>query len=235
MFYVYFLLDPLRSYLPFYIGKGSGDRAYEHLLETKCKTNIRKFNRIKRIRQFGKEPAIMFWKTDMLEQDAFDLEETLIAKFGRQGYEAGGILTNFCISAKPPGMRNCQNPEEVKARISASMTGPKNHFYGKKHTAESLVKIGSANRGKTLGPEWRQKLSEAQKGKAKPEGFGEKISSALKGRKKTPEHVAKLPQNQKGRKISEAHKAKISATFKGRKKTPEHIAKIAAANRARKR
>jgi len=41
-------------------------------------------------------------------------------------------------------------PEEVKIKISEATKGSKNHFYGKKHSAESIRKISEANKGRRL-------------------------------------------------------------------------------------
>ena len=63
IFYVYVYLDPTKpgnyvygkywfNYMPFYIGKGNGDRVYDHLLYgNKCNKH---FNRkIKRYKEYG--------------------------------------------------------------------------------------------------------------------------------------------------------------------------------------
>lgn len=59
MYYVYELIDP-RVNLPFYVGKGKGDRAYFHLSEkARAKTdNPRKYNKIQKIRKDGYEPVV---------------------------------------------------------------------------------------------------------------------------------------------------------------------------------
>ena len=46
MFYIYHYIDP-RDNLPFYVGKGSDNRMYDHLYETESNTeNRHKFYRI---------------------------------------------------------------------------------------------------------------------------------------------------------------------------------------------
>lgn len=92
-FYVYELIHP-KTKDPFYVGKGTGDRikAYktDHLnnISRSCRTAI------KELRLEMLEPKISIVREGISEQAALDLEEFLIQKYGRRGYEAGGLLTN---------------------------------------------------------------------------------------------------------------------------------------------
>lgn len=59
MYFVYSLVDP-ETNLPFYIGKGTGDRPKHHLYETKENTsNYLKWCKIQSIRSKGLEPLIV--------------------------------------------------------------------------------------------------------------------------------------------------------------------------------
>jgi hypothetical protein len=102
-YYVYAYIDP-RTELPFYIGKGHGNRAYFHLTESKTATkNIRKWNKIASIRAAGYEPQVTILKDGLTENAAYDLERTLIQQWGRKRLDPNGVLTNFCVDARPPG------------------------------------------------------------------------------------------------------------------------------------
>ncbi|WP_434083262.1 LEM-3-like GIY-YIG domain-containing protein, partial [Escherichia coli] len=82
----------------FYIGKGKGNRPYHHLRETKETTeNLKKYAKIKSIRDFGVEPVVSFWERNLSETQAYDLESKLILTFGRKGIDETGILTNMLI------------------------------------------------------------------------------------------------------------------------------------------
>ncbi|NDG33237.1 GIY-YIG nuclease family protein, partial [bacterium] len=94
MYYVYELIDP-RVNLPFYVGKGKGNRVYFHLSEqSRAKSdNFKKFDKIKKIRKEGYEPEVKIVKYFEEENDAYDYEEELIKKYGKRDIDEGGILT----------------------------------------------------------------------------------------------------------------------------------------------
>lgn len=94
-FYVYALKDPRTSPAkPFYIGKGTGSRAYDHLI-TPDKT--RKYRRIKEIIDAGRKPMVEVLVDNLTETQALRIEAELIAAFGT--VDSGGILTNTVVPA----------------------------------------------------------------------------------------------------------------------------------------
>ncbi len=54
--------------------------------------------------------------------------------------------------------------QEVKNKISDSMLGEKNHFYGKHHTEETKQKLRSLNKGKIISDSVKAKISIKNKG-----------------------------------------------------------------------
>ena len=97
--------------------------------------------------------------------------------------------------------------EETKNKISATMQGANNHFYGKTHTKEALEKIGRASIGrqKTLSEETKQHLSEIRKGEKNP-FFGKKHSDETKAK-----FVGRTPNRYwLGKKFKNEHKAHLS-------------------------
>jgi len=105
------------------VGKGEGRRALIHLT-TAYTHNKKKKLRIEQIRSNGKEPKIYYWKMDLLENDAYDLEVSLIDRFGRE--KDGGILTNVARDRRPPGMAGKKHSLETRKRFSENRKG-RNH------------------------------------------------------------------------------------------------------------
>jgi group I intron endonuclease len=99
-------------------------------------------------------------------------------------------------------------PIDVRKKISDSLKGSKNPFYGKTHSAESLAKMSAANVGKIVV------ISEATKKKIGVANAG--INNGMYGKKHTEETKAKLkgrasPKYWLGKKFSDEQKAHLSA------------------------
>lgn len=157
-FYVYLLLDPRNHYIPFYVGKGQGDRAGSHLTwYSNTKHNPHKSAKIQKIRDQGLEPVVLLWQTDLSEELAFELEIKLISKFGRKGLDPLGILTN--ITAGGQGLAGHHFSETHKENLSKSLTG-------RKRSEETRQRIRDAAKNrKPISDEVRRKMSETRRGK----------------------------------------------------------------------
>jgi hypothetical protein len=86
--------------MPFYIGKGVGVRAYDHLLRL---DDSRKAQKIREIQAAGHKILVSVMVESLGELQAIKLEAELIAAFGT--IDTGGILTNQVIPAGLGGKR----------------------------------------------------------------------------------------------------------------------------------
>jgi hypothetical protein len=94
-YYVYALKDPRSSPAkPFYVGKGTGSRAYDHVV---VPDRTRKYARIREILDAGAKPLIDILVEDLTEAQALRLEAELIAALGTE--DTGGLLTNSVVPA----------------------------------------------------------------------------------------------------------------------------------------
>lgn len=132
IFYVYLLLDPRKFYQPFYVGKGYGKRVYNSLRiggQNPLKSRV-----ISRIRKSGSKPEFLIWKSDLSENEAFELESELIKRFGRRDKKTG-ILTNLTDGGE--GVVGRIFSEKQLQNIRKRMSGEKNPMYGRNHSEDS--------------------------------------------------------------------------------------------------
>lgn len=174
MYYVYCYLDP-ETKLPFYVGKGSQNRAYTHMYlpREKNKNKTRFKNKLEKMKQQGIEPVVAFLAQNITDEEmAYSIEESFIKQYGRLGYEQNGILLNTCLGSRPPnhkgktyeqiyGPERAAQQRENRARLQKERGG-----YGpKKHKTVTKDKIrektsGTANPmyGKHHTPESKEKI-----------------------------------------------------------------------------
>jgi hypothetical protein len=109
-FYIYALKDIRQSPAkPFYIGKGTGIRAWEHTVKV---DSTRKGKRIAEIQAAGLDVVTTILAEDLTESQALKLEAELIAAFGTE--DSGGLLTNSVI---PKGLEKAQSKVIVPSGV----------------------------------------------------------------------------------------------------------------------
>ena len=167
MYYVYSYLR--EDYSPYYIGKGSGRRAY-----TKGPKEVKPPRDKSRVR---------ILKANLTEEEAFLLEKLYILMFGRVDLGTG-ILRNrsdggdgssgYIVSPeerkrRSERMKGVTRPRWIYDKIAASNTG-------KKLSEETKAKMSAVRKGRTCTEEHKRKVSEAKKGFKHTEEAKQKMS-----------------------------------------------------------
>lgn len=165
----------------FYVGKGTGKRAY--VLDGRNKYHKAICEKLNRI---GSAFEVRIVATGLTEQEAFQLEIARI-KFWR---EANVELANLATGGKG-GLAGYVMPEEHKQKISQTLKGVKKPdgfgeklsraFKGRKASPELKAKLSAAHTGKKRGPrseETKQKLSALKKGKPFSAAHKQKLREA---------------------------------------------------------
>lgn len=236
IYYVYMYLrskdsDTALIGTPYYIGKGSGRRAWRKGKGEKVKPPTNPEN-------------IVIFKENLTESEAFELEIQLIAEWGRID-NCTGILRNrtdggdgssgairteehkkIISETQRNRVHNSPSQEVIKKRADANR--------GKKRSDDFCKLMSEINKGKVLGPipdNIKQKISASLKGKPKPPRSADharKIKEALTGRTLTPEQIAnrkkpiRKPMSPETKfKIGQANRGKLV----GRHRSPESIKK----------
>lgn len=185
MFYVYQLRRQDQDQ-PFYIGKGQGNRMYEHL-NGQDTNNLLKVNIIEKARREGVQILAEVLIETECEKEAFICETTIIKAFGRR--ENGtGILSN--------------------------MTDGGEGVSGYKHTNETRALISAIHKGKPKSETFKKLMSLVHTGRIVSEETRAKLSAALKANdaRFTPEYRQKMSDLKKGTKHSQESIEKIKAT-----------------------
>jgi len=255
--YVYVAFRP--NGVPFYIGKGTGYRAF--------RPHGSHFNAV--VAKAGGSVPIAVIRDGLAEAEAYEVEEALIRAIGiereggpliNQGYGGRGGPVGIKHTEEWCGIRSSrakelwskpeyravmlrpdrkrsgnkqQRTEQFRQTVSEANQG-NTHTLGMRHTDESRAKMSKAHKGRPKPPGFGEKIRKALSGRKRPKEVGEKIRAALIGRKRSPEASAKSAAANRGKKRSAEFCARISEAHRGKKMSPESIAKMANALRGRK-
>ena len=152
---IYYIYSYLREdYSPYYIGKGSGKRAY-----TKGP---------KEVKPPKDKSRVKIIKADLTEEEAFLLEKLYILMFGRIDLGTG-ILRNK--SDGGDGSSGAVRSAETREKLRQANIG-------KQRPQWVYDKIAASNRGKKASAETRAKQSAARKGRTCTEEHKRNVSKA---------------------------------------------------------
>lgn len=144
---------------PFYIGKGTGDRAESHTRPHFLSRKTMFYCKLRSIINSGNQPEVRYVQRDMSEEAAFALEKKLIRQYGRRDIGTG-CLTNHTDGGDGPS--------------------------GNKMSLETRQKMSSSRIGLTHSPETRLKMSAWQVGRKIPTDTIEKSKRTRAARHGTP-------------------------------------------------
>lgn len=162
MFYVYAHFTP-KDKNPFYIGKGSGNRAYASRRNKYWQNIVNKHGYIVKILE-----------RNLTEFEAFDLEANYIQCFGRRVY--GGCLINNTDGYE--GTSGWKHSNKTKLQMS------KAHKQLSPFTMEHRKRLSESQKGRTFSEEHCRKISIAKRGCKLPKRslkHRTKLSRALLG------------------------------------------------------
>lgn len=137
-FYIYAHINPLKNEI-FYIGKGTGDRAYRKNHRSKWwKSTIDKYGYI-----------IDIIESDLTEEKAFEREKFYIKRIGRRDLGTGTLIN--MSDGGTGGSSGRVWSEETKKKMSDSQKkiakfGEENNFFGKHHSEETREKMREAKK-----------------------------------------------------------------------------------------
>jgi hypothetical protein len=130
--------------------------------------------------------------------------------------------------------------EDHKNKISNSIKGENNYFYGKHLKEETKNKISNSLKGRK-NPESGKKISDALKGenhfnygKHLKEETKNKISNSLIGKKISEETRKKMSESRKGKFMNKQHRKNLSNSLKGREFSDTHRQNISRSKRGKK-
>ena len=203
-FYVYCYAEPGADH-PFYIGRGRGRRAFEHLSPSRLSGKSLFAEKLRSLLEGGVQPRLEFLFVALTNKEANLLERKLILKWGRLDLGTGPLTNRTDGGGGQEGRvaseetrrrysevhRGRRHTDAAKAKIGAASVG-NTHGLGHAHTPEAKARISVANLGKTLSPETRTKIGDATRGREKSPETLAKMSEALRGRTLTPETRAKM-------------------------------------------
>ena len=144
-FYVYIHKKPDGT--PFYVGKGTGNRAYQFSKRTQWHKNI--------VEKYGRNNIIIEIVNCVNESQAFDLEKIYIKQLKHNGV----CLVNLTDGGEGVAGLIRGTPTAQHKRRNADAKRGNTFRRGSKHTPESIEKMRNAHLGKRMTDEQKKNYS----------------------------------------------------------------------------
>jgi NUMOD3 motif len=193
IFYTYMWLR--EDGTPYYIGKGSGKRAFRKGRPNKDRIIVQEF------------PT---------EEDAFEAERLLIAYYGRKDLGTG-ILINFTDGGE--GSSGVTFSEETLRNRSRRLLG-NTITLGRRHTEETKKKMRMSHSGKILNEETKKKIGDKHRGITRPESVRIAVSKSNRERVYTEEMRRNISIAQKLRRKRECFEREVNTQCHIRSASP---------------
>jgi hypothetical protein len=196
MFYTYLWLR--EDGTPYYVGKGSVNRAY-----------IQYGHRVKM------PPRECVIVQDFEEEsDALFAEMFLIASYGRIDIHTGCLANLTDGGQNPPSKLGFKHSDKTRKQMSKARTGMSGNMLGKHQTEKQKEAMRRVHTGKRVSEETRNKMSKAQMGHTVSEEARHNMSLARIGKKYNYPKTRKSP--------SEETRAKLRDAQQSRRKREKH-------------
>jgi hypothetical protein len=192
-YYTYAYFD--ENNIPYYIGKGKGNRAWDKNHSVRVPTNDK----------------IILLKKNLSENEAYRHEVYIISILGRKNKKTG-ILENKTDGGDAPPVF-VSHTEETKQKMR-----------NRKHSEETKKKIGEKSKGRIFPEDAKLYLSNLYKGRKLSDKTKEKLSKSLCGKPKSEETKRKMSKAKKQmseetkRKMSEAAKIREAKKREAKKR-----------------
>jgi len=207
-YYVYELVDP-RNGKVFYVGKGSGDRAYRHERNVRNnnqyqrKSNPKLFSKIGSIIRNGMSIVVRIMDRFDTEDRAYEKEEELITRhglpnltniafggrgglsgeahpfFGKRRPEHSALLRGRKLSQETKDRISKTWTDERKKKHSLAVSGEHNPFFRRTHSEQTRQKIRDKLTGRKCSEAVRKKMSNSTKGEKHP-NWNKKFSDSTR-------------------------------------------------------
>lgn len=201
--YVYVYMDPRKpgvfiyddiclDYEPFYVGKGFGNRAFDHINEKRI-VNTHKSGKINKIKKIGLSPIIFFIKENLTDKEAISIEILLIKKIGRY---PNGPLTNL-TDGGDGSLGRKRSIESIEKQKNSMLSN--NIWLEKMKSEEFAIKASLNMKEYYSNIDNRERVSKRQMG-SNNSMYGKKSSEKQKDSVKTAHREGRIKLSDDGRK-----------------------------------